>query len=131
MGTVTVNQSHYIDDCLEHFGLAECKPVGISANISGQLSKKDRTEAESPEAVSMKAEDYRGIMSSLLYMVKQTRPNILATVTQLSRFLENPASVHWVDAKRDLRYLNGSKDLELCYNRDADGIILHELADAD
>ena len=25
-GTVTVNQSRYIEDCLEHFGLADCKP---------------------------------------------------------------------------------------------------------
>ena len=32
-GTVTVNQSGYIDDCLERFNLAECNPVGTSAHI--------------------------------------------------------------------------------------------------
>ena len=62
----------------------------------------------------MKAEDYRGIVGSLLYMAKQTTPDILATVTQLSRFLENSGRVHWVAAKRVFRYLNGNKDLELC-----------------
>ena len=89
-GTVTVSQSRYIDDCLECFGLAECKPVGTPADISAQLSKRGCSEAGSAKAVSMKAEDYRSIVGSLLYISKQTRPDILATVTQLSRFLENP-----------------------------------------
>ena len=38
--TVTVNQSRVIDGCLGRFCLAECKPVGTSADISAQLSKK-------------------------------------------------------------------------------------------
>ena len=58
-GTVTDNQSPYIDDCFERFGLAECKPVGTPADISAQLSKKDCPEVWPAEAVSMKSEDYR------------------------------------------------------------------------
>ena len=54
--TVTVNQSRYIDDCLERFGLAECKPVGTPADISAQFLKNGCPEAGSAEAVSMKAE---------------------------------------------------------------------------
>ena len=69
-GTVTVNQSRYIDDCLERFGLAECKPVGTPADISAQLSKKGCPEAGSAEAVSMKAEDHRGTVGSLFYIAK-------------------------------------------------------------
>ena len=63
-GMVTVNQSRYIDDCLERFDLAECKPEGTPADISAQLSKKGWPEAGSAEAVSMKAEDYRGKVGS-------------------------------------------------------------------
>ena len=81
-GTVKVNQPRYIGDCLERFGLAQCKPVGTPADISAQLSKNGCPEAGSAEAVSMKAEDYRGIVCSL-FIAKQTRPDILATVTQL------------------------------------------------
>ena len=109
-GTVTVYQSHYIYDCLEQFGLAECKPVGTPADISAQLSKKGYLEAGSAEAVSMKAEDYRGIVGSFLYIAKQTRPDNLATVT---------------------RYLKGSKDLELWYTKEAGGVKLYGSADAD
>ena len=113
-GTLTINLFRYINNCLEHFGLTECKSVGTPADISAQLSKKDCPEAGSAEAVSMKAEDYRDIVDSLLYIAKQTRPNILASVTQLSRFTENPRRVHWVAAKRVLCYPKGSKDMELC-----------------
>ena len=130
-GAVTVNRSRYIDDCLKRFGLAECKPVGTPADISAQLSKKDCPETGSAEAVSMKAEDYRRIVGSLLYIAKQTRPDILATVTQLSRFLENPGRVHWMAAKRGLRYLKGSKDLELCYTKETGGVKLYGSPDAD
>ena len=56
-GTVTVIQSRYIDDFLERFVLAECKPVGTPAAVSAQLSKKGCPEAGSAEAVSVKAED--------------------------------------------------------------------------
>ena len=53
-GTVTVNQSGYIDDCLERL----CKPVGTPANISAQLSKKFLPDAGPEEAVSLKTESY-------------------------------------------------------------------------
>ena len=72
----------------------------------------------------MKAEDYRDIVGSLLYMAKQTRPDAVATVMQLSRFLESLRRVLCVAVKRVLRYLKGSKDLELCYLRDAGDVKL-------
>ena len=130
-GTVTVDQYLYIDDCLERFGLAECKPVGTPADISAQLSKRGCPEAGSAGAVSMKVEDYTGIVGSFVHIVKQTKPDILATVTQLYRFLENSGKVHWVAAKLVLRYLKGSKDLELCYTKEAGGVKLYGSADAD
>ena len=70
-------------------------------------------------------------MFSLLYIAKQTRPDTLATVTQLSRILETPGRMNWVAAKRVLRYLKGSKDLELCYTKEAGGVKFHGSADAD
>ena len=65
--TVTVNQSRYIDDCLERFGLADSKPMGTPADISAQPSKKDCTEAGPAEEVSKKAEDFRGFVGLLVY----------------------------------------------------------------
>ena len=130
-GIVAVNQSQYIEHCLERFGLAGCKPVATPADISAQLSKKCCPEAGSAEAISIKAEDCRGIVGSLFYIAKQTRPAILATVTQLSRFLESLGRVHWEAAKWVLRYPKGSKGLKLCYTKEAGGVKLYGSADAE
>ena len=35
----------------------------------------------------------------------------------LGRYLSNPSSQHWKDAKKVLRYLQGTKDLILTYRR--------------
>ena len=35
----------------------------------------------------------------------------------LGRYLSNPRSQHWKDAKKVLRYLQGTKDLMLTYQR--------------
>ena len=59
------------------------------------------------------------------------RPNILAATSQLSRFLENPGKRHWVAVKIVLRFLKGSKDLELYYSKDSIGSTLCEPVDTD
>ena len=48
----------------------------------------------------MKDDDFRGIVGSFLYKAKQTRPDILANVMQLTRFLETLGRVQQVAAKR-------------------------------
>ena len=66
---MAVNHSLYTGDCLEFFGLADCKQKGTPALLRSQLSKKDCPEAASSEAVSMKGDDYRGIVGLSLYNI--------------------------------------------------------------
>ena len=68
-GSVTVNHSLYTGDCLERFGLADCKQKGTPAVMSSLFSKKGCPEAASSEAVSMKADDYRGLVGLILYNI--------------------------------------------------------------
>ena len=89
-----MNPSNNIDDCLERFGLAECKPVSTPADIRVHFSEKYCPEAGSAAAVSMKAEYYRGVMGSILYIDCETRPDTLANLTQLSRLQENAGKLH-------------------------------------
>ena len=103
-GTVKTNQLRCIVDCWENFGLYDYKTEGKSADTSAQMPKKDYSEAGLGEAVSVKAEDYRGIVGWSSHLASQTMPDILATVTQLSRFPENPGRKHCVTAKRLFRY---------------------------
>jgi hypothetical protein len=50
-----------------------------------------------------------------LYLSVVSRPDISFVVSNLSRFLANPGKVHWLAAKRVLRYLKVSLDYSLNY----------------
>ncbi|RVW12605.1 Retrovirus-related Pol polyprotein from transposon TNT 1-94 [Vitis vinifera] len=57
------------------------------------------------------------ILKSLMYAQVCTRPDIAFVVGMLGRYLSNPGSQHWKAAKKVLRYLQGTKDLMLTYQR--------------
>ena len=123
--------TRYIDLCLRRYGLDDCKPVSIPADANSSITSVDCPEGDSTEAAEMKSCDYRGIVGCLLYIAKQTRPGILATVSRLSRYLENPGKVHWMASKRLLRYLKGTRELGLSFRPKADGLQLFGACDAD
>ena len=60
---------------------------------------------------------YRGVVGGLLFLATHTRPDISFAVSSRSKFLSNPGSAHWIDAKRVLRYLRGAMDITLSYRR--------------
>ena len=67
---------------------------------------------------------------SLLYIAKQTRPDIVWIVNALSRFMDKPANSHWLAGKCVLLYLQATKSLKLVYPRNSDYNLTSE-SDAD
>jgi hypothetical protein len=65
---------------------------------------------------------YRQLIGSLMYLVN-TRPDICFAVSTLSQFMVEPRRVHWVATKHVLRYLCGTVDYDLDYQR-GDGVRL-------
>ena len=65
-----------------------------------------------------------------MFLATHTRPDISYAVASLSKFLANPGEVHWIAAKRILRYLRGTMDYGLTY-RKSDSIGLYGYCDAD
>ncbi|WJZ95059.1 hypothetical protein VitviT2T_013854 [Vitis vinifera] len=65
----------------------------------------------------MKTIPYSSMVGSLMYAQVCTRPDIAFVVGMLGRYLSNPGSQHWKAAKKVLRYLQGTKDLMLTYQR--------------
>ena len=66
---------------------------------------------------------YRSLVGSLLYIAKQTRPDIIWIVNVISRFMEKPTNTNWLPGKRVLRCLQAPKLLKLVYQRDNDFIL--------
>ncbi|XP_049381189.1 secreted RxLR effector protein 161-like [Solanum stenotomum] len=59
---------------------------------------------------------YKKIVGSLMYLTV-TRPDIMYSVSLISRYLENSKETHLLAAKRILRYLQGTNDLGILYRK--------------
>ena len=57
---------------------------------------------------------FRSLIGSLLYLTS-TRLDIIFSARLLSRFMQKSSQVHFVAAKRVLRYLQGTVDYEIMY----------------
>ena len=109
-GTLKLHQSKYINDLLQRYGMGECKPskTPIVPGSIPESSAKPNQEI---------ATQYQSLVGSLLYAATSTRPDIAYSVSYLSRFMADPEEQHWVAAKRVLRYLKGTQQKGLQFDR--------------
>ena len=106
-GKVTIDQERYIEIMLERFQMDQCKPSRTPADLNLKLQ------------TAQNGDEYRSLVGSLLCLAEQMRPDIMFTVTILSRHMNAPTNQHWLCRKRLLRYLQGSKGLKLTYTKEA------------
>ncbi|MGB0809062.1 MAG: reverse transcriptase domain-containing protein, partial [bacterium] len=81
-GTMHLGQQKYIRDCIRRFGLPEetkGRDVPIQPNLTYAVG-------DSPYVSSERAEQYRSLIGSLMYLMTKTRPDIAYAVSILSRF---------------------------------------------
>ena len=60
------------------------------------------------------------MIRTLIYAAIGTRPNIAFAVTRLSQYNNNPTEEHIKYTKFVLRYLKGTKELKIKYDRSSD-----------
>ncbi|GJY52428.1 zinc finger, CCHC-type containing protein [Tanacetum coccineum] len=56
-----------------------------------------------------------GLIRSIMYAVRCTRPNVAFAQNLTSRFQQNPGEPHWTAMKNILKYLRNTKDMFLVY----------------
>jgi hypothetical protein len=115
---IHLNQELYINKMLEKFNMKHCKSLNTPAELT-KLSLKDCPVNEQQKQ-SMLNKPYRQLVGSLLYAAISTRPDIMYAVNALSRFNNNPGELHWIAAKRVLRYLNGTVSHGILFNGNID-----------
>lgn len=81
------------------------------------------------EEVSDKS--YRQFIGSLMYAMLVTWPDICASVSYLSRYQRKPNEIVWTQEKHELRFLKGTLDLKLVYDRNISNNLLLDYVDAD
>ena len=118
-----ISQSHFIDAILSRFGMTECNPVATPMEAKLKLEK-----AESDKITQ---QPYRELLGCLMYLLIGSRPDICFALNYLSRFQDKASDQHWIHLKRILRYLKGTKDQRLVYQRHVDAPPIEVYTDSD
>ena len=92
----------------------EAKPVSTPLGSHFKLSKEQSLKKEE-EKDHMSKVPYASTISSLMYAMVCTKPDIAHEVGVVSRFMSRPGKQHWEAVKWILRYLKGSLDTCLCF----------------
>ncbi len=115
--TITIGQQQYIWKILERFGLENSWSVSTPMAINIKLPKLETPEVDQHL--------YQLMLSSLMYAVIGTQPDIMFTMHYLSQFLVAPGLEHIAALKCIYQYLNGTRDLRMTFhgNQIRDNII--------
>ena len=96
--------------------MQDSKPVNVPIPVGVKLSAEQCPKTKEEEE-DMSRVPYESTVGSLMYAMVCTRPDITHAVGVLSRFMSNPGKEHWTTVKWVFRYLCGTSDYGLCYQR--------------
>jgi len=113
---IFISQEKYVANILKKFNMLECKPVASPMTANEKLQKND-------DAVKMDSKIFRNLIGSLIYLTN-SRPDILFSVSIISRFMENPSRLYFAASKRILRYRQGTKDHGILYKKQDDNKLI-------
>ncbi len=65
----------------------------------------------------------------MMYLSTMTRPDLSFTVGRLASGFQKPTKGHWERTKRDLRYLNGTRDAHIEYKKSGETPMLETYVD--
>ena len=105
----SLDQEKYSQNILEEFNMQNCKPSKTPAknNLNFEVAQEDSVGVESHE--------FRSLVGSLIYLAKQTRPDVMWITNVLSRFMNDSTVEHFNAGNCVLRYLQHTKALGLIF----------------
>lgn len=118
-GGITLSLFDYISDVLESLKLSERNPNKLPCLPSefDQLFDMERNKATLLD--EQKLNLYQSIIGKLHFAATTTRFDISHIVGVLSRFTRAPSEVHLGAPKRVVKYLKGTQNYGLVFNRDS------------
>ena len=123
-GCLWMDQRQYFQSLLKRYGLSQAKTATTPADINVKLVKNDGVSKP------VNPLNYQSMVGSLLYAAITTRSDIAQAVGAVSKFNSCPTEAHLTAVKRIFRYLNGTIDLCIKYERSADNRLVG-FSDAD
>ncbi|KAF2303953.1 hypothetical protein GH714_025070 [Hevea brasiliensis] len=111
-----LSQQAYVEKVLKHFNMNNAKPVTILFATHFKLSA-DTSPKTDEEMEHMSSVPYSSAVGSIMYAMVCTRPDISHAVSVASRYMACPEKEHWQAVKWILRYLKGTTDVGLTFDR--------------
>nr|GEV61132.1 hypothetical protein [Tanacetum cinerariifolium] len=108
---IFINQSKYVHEILNKYGLNTFDIVGTPMNIKDKL---DLDQIGTP----IDATKYRSMIGSLMYLTT-SKPNIVHATCVCARYQSHPTKKHLKEVKRIFRYLRGTVNMGLWYTKDS------------
>nr|GEW52822.1 retrovirus-related Pol polyprotein from transposon TNT 1-94 [Tanacetum cinerariifolium] len=102
---------------LNNFRVDNSKSVYVPLGAHFKVSLKD-CQSNDWDVERTSKVPYANVVGSLMYLMVRTRPDITYVVSIVSRYLANPCKNHWEAVKWILKYLKGTADVGLAYDRD-------------
>ncbi|XP_061360745.1 secreted RxLR effector protein 161-like [Gastrolobium bilobum] len=106
---IFISQNKYVEDILDRFQMKDCNPVHTPVECGLKLHKDHGGK-------KVDSTFYKQIVGNLMYLTA-TRPDIMYSVSLISRYMENPTEIHLLAAKRILRYLQGTRTFGIFYKK--------------
>lgn len=121
-GRITLSQRRYILDLLKRYGMENCNPIATPMDKDTILHKANTNERD-------ERRPYRELVGALMYLAVATRPDIAHAVSVLSQFNDCNTAIHYAAAKRVLRYLKGTVNYGIVFQKSGDPAQLYVDAD--
>nr|GEX66827.1 hypothetical protein [Tanacetum cinerariifolium] len=119
---IFINQSKYVLEILNKYGMESCDPVGTPIEI------KDKLDLDQ-NGTLVDATKYQIMIGALMYLTS-SRPDIVHTTCLCARYQAKPTEKHLKEVKRIFCYLRGTVNTGLWYTEDS-GFELTGFLDAD
>lgn len=114
---VLMHQSTYTNKILKRFEMDTCKPLH-SPMVVRRLDERDECRpADEGEEILGESYPYLSAIGALMYLSNQTRPDIAFAVNLLARHSHAPTIRHWNGIKNIMRYLKGTFDMGLFFDK--------------
>ena len=101
--SIKLFQTAYIDSLLKKHGLENANPIStpLDPNIKLDLDPNEENNSKMQGELSEHPSiGYVMLISSLMYLVIGTQPDIAYSVQRLAHFTQDPKPVHWTAVKR-------------------------------
>nr|GFA92399.1 hypothetical protein [Tanacetum cinerariifolium] len=108
---IFINESKYVLEILNKYGMESCDPVGTPMEIKDKL---DLDQNGTP----IDATKYHSMIGALMYLMS-SRPDIVHATCLCARYQAKPTEKHLKEVKRFFRYLQGTVNTGHWYTKNS------------